>query len=407
MTDKLGHGLSRSNASIKGCITMTSTAVLSTTEVSLQFLQTLVLNSSQNTCFFRIKELTRGEYVAVGSNGNILRWAATGGAEQKWLLMPEDAEGYCKIFTQQNGECMAVGSNGNILRWADTGGPEQLFRFINYRTSDGSWNIQDQQDHQFVAVGSNGNILRWPETHGDEQRFILEPVDDVAPSAQTYAALLNNRTIYNPDQIPTHPEIPADGSSPVEPASGYLIGIDVLPSVFINDPTYGNKVDQALMNPYYYLERVRKWKKVKEWTYALGQKQTLTQAVHHGSSCTDLRTVETTVGVVVTAKVSGEGGQAAPSEKGGANWKVAGELSAQYSWQRRDLEQRESKHEEYIDQTETIEFTPIQACRLVLWQVIDEYTLRNSRLVTVTPPWSVFTDRIEWDVWPENVPTNS
>jgi len=103
--------------------------------MSLDNLQKIILKDGQFTCFHRIRELTKNEYVTVGSDGNILRWAATGGPEQKWLIFPVNAEGDCKIFSLQNGEYMSVGSNGNIVRWAKTGGVEQQFSFVNKRTA--------------------------------------------------------------------------------------------------------------------------------------------------------------------------------------------------------------------------------------------------------------------------------
>jgi photosystem II stability/assembly factor-like uncharacterized protein len=140
---------------------------------SVDSIKQIVLKDGQFTCFHRIKELTRNEYVAVGSDGNILRWGATGSSEQKWLIVPRTNEGDCTIITLQNGECMAVGHDGNVRRWAATGGAEQQFRFVNPRRSDGSFNIQERGADQYVAVGSNGNVLRWSPTGGDEQRFIL------------------------------------------------------------------------------------------------------------------------------------------------------------------------------------------------------------------------------------------
>ena len=144
--------------------------------MSLDNLKKIILKDGQFTCFHRIQELTKNEYVAVGSDGNILRWGKTDGQEQKWLIVPVSADGYCKIFTLQNGECMAVGSNGNIVRWADTQGIEQQFKFVNRRRSDGSYNIQERTQNEYVAVGSNGNILRLGKTGKDRQRFILEPM---------------------------------------------------------------------------------------------------------------------------------------------------------------------------------------------------------------------------------------
>ena len=292
---------------------------------------------------------------------------------------------------------MAVGSNGNVLRWADTRGPEQLFQFVNFRNRDRSYNMLEGTKQEFVAVGSNGNILRWGGTGGDEQRFILEPVEVRRPNPATEAQLLAGKVFYEPDAVPPHPMIADLESAPMESKVAYWIGVDTLPSVLVNDPGYSRKLDQVMEQPYYYLSRTRSWMKISDRVFQKGLRQTTSTEVMHGSSCSDLRTQETTMGVVVGAKLGGEIG----SKGGGISKKVTGELSFQYSWQHRELEQMEQRHEEYHKETETVEFGATQECRLVLWQLVDKFSLLNSALLPVREPWLCYSGRTEWDIFPK------
>ncbi len=370
-------------------------------DVSLEMLQSIVLHAGLHTCFFNLRELTKREWVSIGSDGNILRWGASPAFAPKWVVMPVDGAGHCKIYTVSNGECMAVGSNGNIQRWANTHGPEQLFRFVNFRASDRSCNIQENTRQEFVAVGSNGNILRWPATGGEEQRFILEAVDEFLPDPATLEQVIAGRTMCaTPDAVPPHPTMATLSGSPSAPKEDYLIGVDVLPSVFVDDGSYTNKVWQVRQHPYYYLSRTRHWEKVSDRLFQHGQRQSYTAEVTHGCSCRDLRAIEKTIGMVVGAKLGGEAGHAAGKEVG-PTAKIAGELNFQFSWQRRELEEMERNREEYHTEAETVEFVPSEECRLVLWQLVDRYTLYDSTPRPVRESWTVYSGRTEWDCFPK------
>lgn len=219
-------------------------------------LMNVILKDGKTTCFHRIQELTRNEYVSVGDGGNILRWAETKGDEQKWLIVPVGDDGYCEIISVQNGENMSVGSNGNILRWTKTSGKEQQFRFVN-RNSTGQYNIQERTKDEYVAVGEGGNILRWSATQGIEQRFVLDPID-VKTLEKTVPDIVSGKKPCQPNEIPAPPTITDLSQSPPAQSEEYYIGYEVLPSVFVNDTTMTYKIQQVQDHPYYYLVRTRR-----------------------------------------------------------------------------------------------------------------------------------------------------
>jgi hypothetical protein len=354
--------------------------------MSMDNLKKVILKDGKFTCFHRIQELTKNEYVAAGSDGNILRWGKTGGQEQKWLIVPVTADGYCKIFTLQNGECMAVGSNGNIVRWTNTQGIEQQFKFVNRRRSDGSYNIQERTQNEYVAVGSDGNILRWGKTDKDEQRFILEPIDEIKPKKEE-PSIIFGRPSFAPNEIPTHPPIHNLTDSPPSKSDEYLIGVEVLPSVFVDDPGRTDKIQQVTEQPYYYLVRTRLWKKIYDKKLLPGVEDSVETIARRGSSVTDMKEIETTIGVVVSGKVGAEGEV------------VSGELSAQFSWQKKELEKHESKKEEYLEKKASTTVSQQSECKVVAWQIVDKFTLYNYDEEPVRM-WTVYGDRVDWARFP-------
>lgn len=372
-------------------------------DVSLEMLQSIVLHAGLHSCFFNIRELTRHEWVSVGSDGHILRRGATPSFAPKWVIMPVDGAGHCKIYTVQNGECLAVGASGSIVRWCDTRGPEQLFRFVNFRASDRSCNIQENTRQEFISVDVEGNILRAPATGGEEQRFILEATDVFLPDPETLEQVIGGRKMSpSADAVPLHPAMATLSSSPTAPKEEYLIGVDVLPSVFVDDTSYTNKIGQVRQHPYYYLTRTRHWEKVSDRVFQHGPRTSHTAEVTHGCSSRDLRAIEKTIGAVVGAKLGGEPARETSKETG-LSAKVGGELNFQFSWQRRELEEMERNNEEYHREAETVELVPTEECRLILWQLVDRYTLFDSTPRPVRESWTVYSGRTEWDCFPKQI----
>lgn len=332
--------------------------------MTLEQIKKIVLSESTNTCYFNIKELTKNEYVAVGSNGNILRWKATGNNDQKWIIVPIDGDGNFNIITVQNGEYMSVGSNGNILRWGEKDNKTQWFSFVDQRIEDGAYNIQEHTKNQYVAVGSNGNILRWKHTGKNDQRFILEPINIIKPSKNEPKQTVGEKK-YEENQIPAPPVNNNIDYGPKEESDKYLIDIEILPSVLVNDPNRIHILQQVEECPYYFLVRNRFWRKVYDKKLFPDMVDEVTTVITEGASRTDIHQIETTVGVVVNAK----------GDAGGKDAKVSGELSAQYSWTKQELSRQEFKTEESITETKSTQISINSECRVVGWQTVDEYVL--------------------------------
>ncbi|ESA36578.1 hypothetical protein N836_07325 [Leptolyngbya sp. Heron Island J] len=209
----------------------------------------MIPNVMEST-FYKIQEGTRNEFVARGSNGNVLRWADTGGFEQMWLLIPA-SESHCKIQCRSTGEFLTVNGLGQIFCAKEADIPEQEFSFVNY--SDGWWNIQESTRDEFVAVSfTDGNVLRWFETRGRDQRFELIPVNKARkPQLEEGEAL--------PGAIGNIPRIISYSIVPPERSEPKLIGEALIPAVFVNDTAYSDHRYQILQNPYYVLRREQYW----------------------------------------------------------------------------------------------------------------------------------------------------
>jgi len=202
--------------------------------------------------------------------------------------------------------------------------------------------------------------------------------------------------------VPPHPAMATLSAAPEAPKEEYLVGVDVLPSALVDDPAYANKVAQVRQQPYYYLTRTRHWEKVSDRVCECGPRDSHAAEVTHGCASGDLRAIERTLGAVVGLRSEREPrGDEHPET--GLTAKVGGELSFQYLWQRRELEQMERHGEAYHREIETVEFVPTEECRLVLWQLVDRYTLYDSTPRPVREAWTVYSGRTEWACFPRHI----
>lgn len=160
-------------------------------------------------------ECTKGEYVAAGSDDNVLRWGRTDGNDQKWTFIPA-AGGKYHLQSAKNGKHLNIqGITGNASlykrRFNDA---EQVFSIepvsdteamklvdpeiyrpftdlADYRKTQGLTppyqfvRIVESTRDERLAVGSNGNVLRWPSVNDRTQLFI-------AVSVVQMSALENN-----------------------------------------------------------------------------------------------------------------------------------------------------------------------------------------------------------------------
>ncbi len=323
-------------------------------------------------CFYFIEEGTKNEHVAVGSNGNILRWKNTNGNEQQWLIIPISAQ-KCKIMTRQNGEFMAVGWDGNILRWANTNGPEQEFSFVN-QDSSGRWNIQESTKNEFVAVGWDGNILRWAQSNKNDQRFklVAAPGEKAKPSVQPGQ--------HQPGEIPGAPEITAWNQAPPERSPLYLVGEMTLPAVLVNDGGFSDKIQQVDTTPYYVLSRHQYWDR----SSGRGFYQQYEEAIE--------RTHKYTLKVGLTEKQSSEIERTLTikiTEKGEFNLDIGGEVSGvklgfkgassiqqEFTNQLRVKTTTETTSVTEETKEVTVKIPPGKHAR-VLYTLVDRYTLKR------------------------------
>lgn len=326
-------------------------------------------------CFYRIQEGTKEEYVSIGSNGNILRWADTGETEQHWLIIPV-SDSKCRIMTRSNGEFMAVGSNGNIVRWKFEDEPAQEFSFVN--ESKGWWNIQEGTKQEFVSVGSNGNILRWAKSNKNDQRFRLIPVASPRkPDVQ--------KGMYDPDTIPGHPRITATNPDLPYASPRYLIGEMVVPAVLVDDSgSFSDRISQVEQNPYYVLTRERFWDRSSRRGYLMettGLQETRVVTVTQGVTEKESSSMERVTGMKVT--VSG-GFNLKGTKKGAGEGGATASISQELTNQLKIAISSETTRMTEKSEQKTITFPAGQRLKLVAWSLVDRYTLKstNGRIVS-------------------------
>jgi hypothetical protein len=239
---------------------------------------------------YRIREKTKAEFVAVGSNGDVVRWGETKGPEQEWVIVPLGDNRYAFLtnmpdFRERN-ERMAVGSNGKIVRWGATGGAEQVFSFSSPK--DGWVEIFEHTKNENVAVGSDGKLLRWGSTGNNDQLFKLEVQKRGTPPT------LSTDQRYEPGRIPGFPKLTS--FEPPPPTQSYLISETLYPSFFVKDARYRSKAVQVYEHPYYRLRREQRWELTfyKKYDGHSDEEDTVRMMV--GMSTETSKSMESTIG---------------------------------------------------------------------------------------------------------------
>lgn len=77
--------------------------------------------------YYQIVEPTKSERLAVGSDGNILRWAVSGKEDQNFYFIPAGND-YWYIMNKGSGHYLSVERHGNLRQYAYSGGQSQRFR---------------------------------------------------------------------------------------------------------------------------------------------------------------------------------------------------------------------------------------------------------------------------------------
>jgi hypothetical protein len=143
---------------------------------------------------YLIIEGTKGERFAAGSDNNVLRWASSGGKEQRWQFVKSDKHpGRYKIKSlKDNGDKVldVQWFTGNVSIYEDNGKVEQtytlqklldpvaqvlvpdLYNKYHALGVDFVW-INEGSRNERVAIGSIGRAVRWAANNESSQVFIL------------------------------------------------------------------------------------------------------------------------------------------------------------------------------------------------------------------------------------------
>lgn len=321
---------------------------------------------------YKIMEETAGECLGVASvpPPYIIRWAETGDSNQQWILVPEDANN-CRIVNCANGEFMAIGGDGFLVRWARREEAGQQFSFVN---SDGGWWNIRSADGDYVTV-----VLPWgpgvaklntqPLLRNDAdkkyQRFKLVPVDEKQPPGVEEGQ-------YAPGAIPEIPRIQRFSQHPPERSPAYLIGETILPATLVDDPGLPDIVVRVRRNPYYILRREQYWDR----TQCSGGDPCLYE--HDGYTTKHYET-EITYGYSQShaqSMAQKTGFKVSANGKVVFNPTVSGSLSTTIQ---RELQVQESTTTEYKESIREMATLDIPAEHFIVcnWVLVNRYTLLN------------------------------
>lgn len=358
--------------------------------------QAMALIVDTTAAFFRIREHTRNEFVSVGGNGNVLRWAETGEDAQEWLFLPMGERTY-RIMTKTNGEYMAVGSDGNVVRWAYVDDKSQLFKLVNEDSSGAELNIQESTRDEFVAVGSNGNVLRWAKSNDNDQRFTLEPRNAAAkPDLPAVEA--------EPGQIGDVPRLTSlDFTSLPERSEARVVGAALVPATMVRDPSYSDPIEQMKRNPYYISVRRQHWSREAGHGYAYGhaagETTEFTERVVYEVTSRDTRTSEATWGL--TFSIKGEMAASTKDKEGIGKTSSRG-MALEISHQLKTTLTQESEIRQLNEQTVSRTYDASHpAFSIVGWSLVDTYTLyKGDGTTVVSEVQAGYDGSLRKDAWP-------
>jgi len=348
--------------------------------------------------FFRIREFTRNEFVAVGSDGNICRWEETGGDEQAWLVIPLGGRSY-RIMTKQNGEYMAVGSDGNIRRWAFKDEQAQVFRLVNGDTD--TFNIQEGTKNEFVAVvDPGGNVRRWEKSGKNDQKFKFEPwKEKPKPKLPEPEA--------KPGQIGDVPRLTSyDFTELAVATEPKTVAYATIPATAVDDEAYSDKIAQMQANPYYVMQRSQYWTREGDFGYSYehqpGDSASFEKVVKFEVTAGTTKTVEKTVGT----RFSVNGGFSVD----GARMGIPGKMSAAMAYETSQQLKTTLVSNESVKQTDETRVVHTYDKNLHYticgWSLIDVYTLYRADLKTIVCIEKVGSkgDPMKTDQFPPDVP---
>ena len=335
---------------------------------------------------YRIREGTNNEFVAAGSDGNILRWKETSEPSQEWLFQPMGKGRYHIITCQttRTNERMAVGSTGNVVVWTPKEEESQYFKLERIPSTD-KFRFMEFTRNEYVAVGRNGNILRYALNPNQESfNFRIEPVGlPPTPPALTPGQ-------YEPDQIPIFPRLQSYDITPPIKSPIYLIGESIVPAFHVGDHKYFSKANQYDSNPFYVLRREQYWKRqaLEEYDGHSSNRKKVT--VKTGISSTESTSMEDTIKMTMGAsssfKFAPEIGFDGLSLKGPENSQsftseLSKELKMTTSSSTTVMEERTEEQE--------LHFKEGTRAVIALWTLVDSFTLFGMDKHRVVKKWTV------------------
>jgi hypothetical protein len=135
-------------------------------------------NLAQGSYSYQIKEFTRGERLAVGawngSNHRVVRWAPTGGDDQRFLFMPETGGKKFRVKTLRQDVndrvYVAIAPGGAAITWSRSDDNNSQVFQIEWLPSGRTFALREGTKGEFLDISSGGDALRWSGVNGRNDR---------------------------------------------------------------------------------------------------------------------------------------------------------------------------------------------------------------------------------------------
>ncbi|MBC8064158.1 MAG: hypothetical protein H7Y17_04965 [Chlorobia bacterium] len=226
-------------------------------------------NLRKGTYSYQIQEFTKSEWLAVGAwNGSrhpVLRWAKTGGDDQRFVFVPIPGTNKFRIETMRGDVhdrvCLGIEDGGGLIAWPRKNDKSQQFE-LNWQIDTIFLALKEGTKGEFLDVAGNGNIVRWTGVDGkndkpkSNQRFMLwNPRLESKPAGSLFDQIKSSATPFAEFiQNPYMPYQPGGGAANLHINGMAMTGGG---KVVLNYPHSGG----ATGDLYHWLEGESNWKK--------------------------------------------------------------------------------------------------------------------------------------------------
>jgi hypothetical protein len=182
---------------------------------------------------YEIKESTRGERLSVGAwdgaSHKLLRWAANGKNEQRFVFMAEPGSTMVRMQTLREDvhdrTFVGITGAGAANTWPETGDKSQRFEIV-WQPDGVSFALREATGNEFLGINSSGDVVRWSGEGGRNEKPRSDQVFQfLSPRAEAQKAGSLEDQLSDPSKASTYfVQIPY---LPVQSGPGSNVGLHI------------------------------------------------------------------------------------------------------------------------------------------------------------------------------------